>query len=101
MAKPTRRVKVSKNGKLFVSRVARTNRAQMQFKRLIGDPMGDCIQAKEKGKSYTLTEKKENIAACQVQLGITKGMTLPVIDSDSYYNRLREGRVGGGQPVSV
>ena len=99
MGKPSRRVKISKNGKLFVSRVARTNRAQMQFKKLIGDPMGACIQAKEKGKSYTLEEKKENIATCQVQLGITKGMTLPTIDPNSYYNRLQEGRVGGGQPV--
>ncbi len=99
MAKESRIMKVSKNNKPFMSRVARNNRAQMWFKREIGDPMGACIQAKEKGKSYTLTEKKENIAACQVQLGIEKGMKAPVIDPNSYYNRLHEGRVGGGQPV--
>jgi len=92
-------VKMSKNRKPFLARSARNNRAQMQFKAKIGDPVGKCLQGKELGKSFTLGEKVEHIKECMRDHGITKGMSIGKIVPNSYYWRKQEGRVGGGQPV--
>ncbi len=92
-------VKMSKNAKPFLAKSATHNRAQMAFKKAIGDPVGKCIQGKEKGKSYSLGEKVAHIKECQVTAGVTKGMKIGPFDTNSYYWRVREGRVGGGQPV--
>lgn len=91
--------KMSKNNKPFLAKSARSNRAQMQFKAKIGDPVGKCLQAKELGKSFTLGQKVEHIKECMRDNGITKGMSIGKIDPDSYYWRKQEGRVGDGKPV--
>lgn len=99
MGKKVLTTKLSKNLKPFLAHSARHNRAQMQFKKLIGDPVGKCLQTKELGKSYSLTEKVGHIKECMLAHGVSKGMKLPVIDPNSYYNRRNEGRVGGGKPL--
>jgi len=99
MGKKGLTVKMSKNNKPFLAHSARHNRAQMQFKAKIGDPVGKCIQAKEKDKSYTLGEKVVHIRECMASAGVEKGMSIGKIDPNSYYWRSREGRVGGGKPI--
>lgn len=91
--------KMSKNNKPFLAHSARSNRAQMQFKAKIGDPVGRCLQAKETGKSFKLGEKVAHIKECMREHNVVKGQSIGKIDPNSYYWRSREGRVGGGQPV--
>lgn len=91
--------KMSKNNKPFLAKSARGNRAQMQFKAKIGDPVGACLKGKEEGKSFTLGQKVEHIKECLRASGIEKGMSIGKIDPNSYYWRKQEGRVGDGKPV--
>ncbi len=99
MAKKGLTAKMSKNNKPFLAKTAKSNRAQMLFKKVIGDPVGGCIKGKEKGKSYTLGEKVIHIKECQIAHGVEKGMKIGPIDANSYYWRKQEGKVGGGQAV--
>ena len=46
MAKPSRRIKLSKNMKPFVSRVVRDGAAQRAFAEKIGRPTGQCVAGK-------------------------------------------------------
>lgn len=91
--------KMSKNNKPFLAKSARSNRAQMQFKAKIGDPVGKCLQSKEAGKSFTLGQKVQHIRECMRDHGVEKGMSIGKIDANSYYWRKQEGRVGDGKPV--
>lgn len=45
MAKPVRRLKVSQNNKVFISRVVRNGRVQKAFAAQIGKPVGGCVAA--------------------------------------------------------
>lgn len=45
MAKPSRRIKLSKNLRPFVSRVVRNGKAQKQFTENVGKPMVSCIRS--------------------------------------------------------
>jgi len=87
------------NGKMFVSRVVTGGPAQVQFTEKIGKGMGQCIQGKELGRSFTKGEKLRHIKQCMIETGVKKGMTIGTIDPQSYYHRLKEGKVGGGQPA--
>lgn len=48
MAKSSRRIKLSKNLKPFVSRVVRDGRVQKAFAEQIGKPVGQCVAGKVK-----------------------------------------------------
>lgn len=97
MAKAGRRIKLSKNMVPFVSRVVRTGPAQVQFAEKIGKKVGSCVGDATRGKSHFLHEKIAILKACMRSAGVKKGMTIGTIDPNSYYNRLRAGKVGGGQ----
>lgn len=43
MAKPFRRIKLSKNMRPFVSRVVKDGRVQKAFAKQIGHPVGQCV----------------------------------------------------------
>jgi len=45
MAKASRRLKVSKGYKVFVSRVVRDGKVQKAFAKQIGHPVGECVAA--------------------------------------------------------
>jgi hypothetical protein len=46
MAKSSHRLKVSKNGKIFVSKVVRHGRVQRAFAEQIGHPVGGCVASR-------------------------------------------------------
>lgn len=94
-----RKLKVSMNQKVFSSRVKRDGRAQLQFAEKIGHAVGSCVRTATEGKSHTKREKLKILKGCLKSAGVQKGMTLGTIVPGSYYHRLREGKVGGGQPV--
>lgn len=95
------RLKVSggKNRKVFVSRVVRHGAAQMQFAAKIGHAVGGCVRTATEGKSHTKGQKLDILKDCMKSAGVHSGMTIGTINPNSYYHRVREGKVGGGQAV--
>lgn len=71
MAKPSRKIKLSKNLKPYVGRVVRDGWAQKEFTRLIGHPTGQCVAAKiPKGTvGYKGTEIHKIAASCAPAAG--------------------------------
>lgn len=94
-----KKMKVSMNQKVFLSRVVRHGAAQIQFASKIGHAVGSCVRSATEGKSHTKGEKLHILKGCLKSAGVQKGMTIGTIVPGSYYHRLREGKVGGGQPV--
>jgi len=58
MAKPSRKIKLSKNMKPFIGRVVRAGKVQRAFAEQIGKPVGSCVAAKvSKGMSGAAIHK--------------------------------------------
>jgi len=89
----------SDTGKVFISRVVRRGKAQTQFAEKIGRPVGACVKLQTENKSFQRSDQVKIIKDCMSGAGVKSGMTIGTIDPNSYYHRLKEGRVGGGQPV--
>ncbi len=68
MAKPSRRIKLSKNMKPFVSRVVRDGAAQKAFTDNIGHKTGQCVAGKVR-KGMTGAEIHDIAASCAPKKG--------------------------------
>lgn len=66
MAKSSRRIKLSKNMRPFVSRVVRDGIVQKAFAEQIGHPIGQCVAEQIKSKKLEAERKGKKLSGAEI-----------------------------------
>ncbi|MGA3168645.1 MAG: hypothetical protein ABSF14_21290 [Terriglobia bacterium] len=90
-------IKVNKNKKAYFSKVTRNGKAQIEFAEKIGKPVGACVAAATKGKSFNRHEQTAILSDCVKATGMKGFGKLGYMSPTGYYARKAEGKVGHGQ----